>query len=155
MSDQFVLAINDRQTDVESVGGKGASLDRLMNAGLPVPPGFHITTKAYRRFVADNNLQPIIETALEGMDLTKPSVLEAAAQEIQSAFMAVSIPDDIARTIVTAYGDLSGTDPAVAVRSSATAEDLPEASFAGQQESYLNISGADYVLKATKKCWGS
>jgi phosphohistidine swiveling domain-containing protein len=155
MSVQIVLPLNDPQATLETVGGKGASLARLIEAGFPVPEGFHVTTKAYRRFVHENDLQPRIDTALQRVDEEKPSTLEAAAKTIHEAFMRATIPGDIASAIVGAYGDLTGTDPAVAVRSSATAEDLPQASFAGQQETYLNVSGADHVLDATKRCWSS
>jgi phosphoenolpyruvate synthase/pyruvate phosphate dikinase len=155
MSPQFILLLSDAQATLESVGGKGASLARLINAGFPVPEGFHITTEAYRRFVQENELQPLIDATLQQVDVEKPSTLENAAQAIRDAFKSATIPGDIASAIVGAYGDLSGTDPAVAVRSSATAEDLPEASFAGQQETYLNVSGADHVLEATLKCWSS
>lgn len=155
MTVQLVLALNDSRATLESAGGKGASLARLMNAGLPVPEGFHITTQAYRLFVDENDLQPIIEATLGQVNLEKPSTLEDASERIRKAFSVAPIPPDIASAIVGAYGDLSGREPAVAVRSSATAEDLPEASFAGQQESYLNVSGAENVLEATKKCWSS
>ena len=155
MSPQLILPLNDAQATLESVGGKGASLARLINAGFPVPEGFHITTEAYRRFVDENQLQPAIDAALQHVDVEKPSTLEGAARDIREAFNDATIPGDIASAIVGAYGDLSGTEPAVAVRSSATAEDLPQASFAGQQETYLNVSGAEHVLEATKKCWSS
>ena len=155
MSDQLVLSLNDLRADLETVGGKGASLARLLNAGLPVPDGFHITTTAYRRFVAENELQTIIDHALGRVDLDKPSTLEEASAQIRQAFLSAKIPADVAAAIVGAYGDLQGTKPPVAVRSSATAEDLPEASFAGQQESYLNVCGAENVLEASKKCWSS
>jgi phosphohistidine swiveling domain-containing protein len=155
MTEQIVILLNHPRATLETVGGKGASLARLLNAGFPVPDGFHITTEAYRRFVEDNDLRPQIQAALAGMDEVKPSTLERAAQSISTAFMGASIPEDIASEIVGAYGDLSGTNPAVAVRSSATAEDLPQASFAGQQETYLNVSGAGHLLEAVKKCWSS
>jgi phosphohistidine swiveling domain-containing protein len=155
MSVQIVLPLNDPQATLETVGGKGASLARLVEAGFPVPEGFHVTTEAYRKFVLANDLQPRIDAALQQVDAEKPSTLEEAANTIHEAFMGAAIPGDIASAIVGGYGDLAGTDPAVAVRSSATAEDLPQASFAGQQETYLNVSGADHVLEATKKCWSS
>ena len=138
MSNQWVLPLNDARATLNSVGGKGESLARLVNAGLPVPQGFHVTTQAYLHFIKANDLQAIIETTLTSIDLDNPSALESAAMRIQKAFMAVSMPDEISSAIMSAYGHLPGTNPAVAVRSSATAEDLPEASFAGQQESYLN-----------------
>jgi phosphoenolpyruvate synthase/pyruvate phosphate dikinase len=155
MTAQLVLPLQDSKATLENVGGKGASLARLMDADLPVPDGFHITTEAYRRFVNQNDLQTHIEASLQKIDPQKPSTLEDVAKDIHKAFLQATIPGDIASAIVGAYGDLSGTNPAVAVRSSATAEDLPEASFAGQQETYLNVSGAENVLKAAKKCWAS
>lgn len=155
MSRQFTFSLDAAGATLETVGGKGASLARLMKAGLPVPEGFHVTTDAYRLFVEENRLQAVIEDALAQADLEKPSTLEAAAKRIRVSFSEASIPNEVASAIVGAYGDLIGTDPAVAVRSSATAEDLPEASFAGQQETYLNVSGADNVLDAARKCWGS
>jgi pyruvate,water dikinase len=127
----------------------------LLSAGLPVPEGFHITTRAYNIFVEENHLHTTIDEALGQVDIEKPSTLESASEAIRSVFLAAPIPDDIARDIVGAYGDIAGENPPVAVRSSATAEDLPEASFAGQQESFLNVSGADHLLEATKKCWSS
>jgi phosphohistidine swiveling domain-containing protein len=155
MADPLVIPLDDRRASVETVGGKGASLARLLASGFSVPSGFHITTEAYRRFVQENDLQPRIQAALEEVDEAKPSTLENAAQAIHAAFMGAPIPEDIAGEIVGTYGDLSGTNPAVAVRSSATAEDLPEASFAGQQETFLNVSGAAPVLEAVRKCWAS
>jgi rifampicin phosphotransferase len=155
MSPTFVLPLNDIAADLETVGGKGMSLAKLANAGLPVPGGFHITTEAYRQFVHANNLGPGIITALQGVDVSKPSTLETASQAIRQLFTRGAIPGGLANAIVSAYGTLPGSNPAVAIRSSATAEDLPDASFAGQQDTYLNISGAEKVLEATKKCWGS
>ncbi|MGD8821478.1 MAG: PEP/pyruvate-binding domain-containing protein [Anaerolineales bacterium] len=155
MAPQFVLTLDHIGADLETVGGKGASLARLTRAGFPVPEGFHVTTEAYRQFVTANEIAARIEEALAQVDLQQPSTLEQASSSINIAFMDASIPEDIASAIVGAYGDLSGTNPAVAVRSSATAEDLPEASFAGQQESFLNVNGADLVLEAVKKCWSS
>jgi phosphohistidine swiveling domain-containing protein len=155
MTADMVILLNDPRAVLETVGGKGASLARLLNDGFPVPDGFHITTEAYRRFAGDNNLHSQIQAALAGVDETKPSTLEKAAKSIHSAFMEAVIPEDIASEIVGAYGDLSGANPSVAVRSSATAEDLPQASFAGQQETYLNVCGPGHLLEAVKKCWAS
>jgi phosphohistidine swiveling domain-containing protein len=155
MSLPYVLNLGDGQATLEAVGGKGASLARLSNADFPVPEGFHISTAAYRRFVDENSLQPIIEAALQAAKLNRPTTLEAASQSIRQAFMSARLPADISGAIAGAYADLSGQDPAVAVRSSATAEDLPQASFAGQQESYLNVRGAEQVLEAVQKCWAS
>jgi phosphoenolpyruvate synthase/pyruvate phosphate dikinase len=155
MKTNFILPLNDKNAAIESVGGKGNSLARMVNAGLPVPGGFFITTEAYKRFVSDNNLKARILEALEITDRSKPDTLEMASQVITGMFTSSLIPDEIAKEIVLAYAELPGSNPAVAVRSSATAEDLPEASFAGQQETYLNVHGDDAVLEATRKCWAS
>ena len=155
MKGQYVLTLSDTQADLGTVGGKGASLAKLVIAGLPVPGGFHLTTEAYRRFVDENAIQPGIEAALASLDASRPQALEAASQAITALFLQAAIPGEIANAIVSAYAALPGSNPAVAVRSSATAEDLPEASFAGQQETYLNVCGPDQVLEATRKCWAS
>lgn len=152
---KYILPLADNRATLAHVGGKGASLARLISAGLPVPEGFHVTTAAYRSVVAHNELQPDILSALGRVDFAQPSTLEGAAQEIQTLFAEAEIPPDVANNIVQAYAALPGSNPAVAVRSSATAEDLPEASFAGQQETYLNVSSPDELLEATKKCWAS
>jgi pyruvate,water dikinase len=152
---EYVLPLVDPGAKLENVGGKGASLARLVAAGLPVPDGFHVTTEAYRRFVTENDLRPIILTALESVDLSKPTSLETASQTIRAAFAEAHTPPDVAGAIAHTYADLAGRDPIVAVRSSATAEDLPQASFAGQQETYLNVRGAAAVLEAVKRCWAS
>jgi len=151
----YILPLSAPQADLETVGGKGMSLAKLVRAGLPVPGGYHVTTEAYRQFVTVNNLQVKIEAALRTADPALPATLETASQAIGSFFAYAEIPGDLANAIVNAYAILPGSNPAVAVRSSATAEDLPDASFAGQQETYLNITGADAVLEATKKCWAS
>lgn len=149
----FVLSLADRDATLENVGGKGMSLAKMLSAGLPVPGGFHVTTAAYRRFVAENGLQSQIMQALEGTSPADPDALEAASRRICGLFAAGDTPPEVAAAVLAAYAALS--DAAVAVRSSATAEDLPGASFAGQQETYLNIRGADAVLAAVKKCWAS
>jgi len=151
----YILPLSDPLADLETVGGKGMSLAKLIRAGLPVPGGFHVTTEAYRYFVAKNELQPGIEAALASVEVSQPQTLEAASREITMLFQAAPIPDEIANAIVQGYGALPSNNPAVAVRSSATAEDLPEASFAGQQDTYLNINSPEAVLQATRKCWAS
>jgi phosphohistidine swiveling domain-containing protein len=152
---EYVLPLETPEATLETVGGKGASLSRLVAAGLPVPDGFHITTAAYRRFVAENNLQSGVLAGLEAVDLSQPSALEAASETIRAMFAQAKTPPDVAGAVAQAYAELAGRDPIVAVRSSATAEDLPEASFAGQQETYLNVRGAAEVLEAVKRCWAS
>ena len=162
MTTNYVLSLADKQATMETIGGKGASLARLSAAGLPVPNGYHVTTEAYRRFVAENGLLPDILAALQTVDPAQPATLEAASARIHALFTASLIPTDLAEAIKAAYTDLTSQHSAlttqhsaVAVRSSATAEDLPEASFAGQQESFLNIHGAEAVLDAVKRCWAS
>ena len=152
---RYLLSLADNDADLNTVGGKGMSLARLARAGLPVPDGFHINTAAYRHFVQANGLQSGIVTAMAGVDVTRPATAEAAAATIRQLFAAATIPADLADAISAAYAALPTMDQAVAVRSSATAEDLPEASFAGQQETFLNVSGAPAVLAATQKCWAS
>ncbi len=151
----LVLALDDAGATLEQVGGKGASLARLAAAGLPVPPGFHITTAAYRRFVTEQGLQEQILAAVSAVTADHPATLEEASQQIGKLFADGVMPDDVAEAIRQAYAELGGDDLPVAVRSSATAEDLPEMSFAGQQETYLNMHGAAMVLEAVKRCWAS
>ncbi|WNV88510.1 PEP/pyruvate-binding domain-containing protein [Umezawaea sp. Da 62-37] len=134
-----VLAMADLAADLAAVGGKGESLAKLTAAGLPVPPGFHVTTAAYREFLAANHL-----TA---------AVVGASEREVADLFAAAPLPPDVATAVADAYADLGGG--AVAVRSSATAEDLPDASFAGQQDTFLDVSGTSEVLDAVKRCWAS
>jgi pyruvate,water dikinase len=151
----FVLPLSDASAGLSQVGGKGASLARMAAAGLPVPSGFHITTAAYRRFVEENGLQGQILAAVSTVTPDQPATLAEAARQIEGLFAQSAIPDDIAEAIRRAYAELGGDDLPVAVRSSATAEDLPEMSFAGQQETYLNMHGEAMVLDAVKRCWAS
>jgi pyruvate,water dikinase len=151
----FILPLDGPAATLDQVGGKGASLARLAAAGLPVPPGFHITTHAYRRFVDENSLADAILAAAARARADDPSTLDEASAQIQALFMQGSIPADLAALIGRAYAELAGDKAAVAVRSSATAEDLPGMSFAGQQETYLNVRGGDNVLAAVRRCWAS
>lgn len=164
----LVLALDDAAATLEQVGGKGASLARMAAAGLPVPSGFHITTAAYRCFVSEHGLQEQILAAVSAVTVDQPATLEEASRQIGSLFAQSAMPDAIAGAIRQAYKEFptmnrvptmnrgtTGGDLPVAVRSSATAEDLPELSFAGQQETYLNMHGAAMVLDAVKRCWAS
>ncbi|WP_214367862.1 PEP/pyruvate-binding domain-containing protein [Pseudonocardia sp. H11422] len=125
------------------VGGKAANLGELLGAGFDVPGGFCVTTAAYAR-VAD----------AAGLDAVLAAPGEPAAERIRERLLATPVPTGIAGAVITAYAGL-GRDVPVAVRSSATAEDLPDASFAGQQDTYLNVVGADAVLDAVRRCWAS
>lgn len=155
-----LLSLSDTRAALASIGGKGLSLAKLAQAGFPIPNGFHITTDAYCAFIESNGLQPRILALLKDVDPALPSALETASISISRLFAESKIPTDIASVITEAYTDLTRqakieNRKSVAVRSSATAEDLPEASFAGQQETYLNIRGEDQLLDAVKKCWAS
>ncbi|MEZ4638918.1 MAG: PEP/pyruvate-binding domain-containing protein [Caldilineaceae bacterium] len=138
-------------SDLASAGGKGANLGALTQSDFPVPPGFVITTEAYRRFADQNQLRPHIMTPASD-DATQ---LEAASAQIRRRFEEATIPTDLADGITAAYHRLIQDNTAVAVRSSATAEDLPGASFAGQQETVLNVRGDAALLDAVKVCWAS
>ena len=135
--------------DLATVGGRALNLGRLLRAGLPVPPGFCVTTAAYRRVVGDRLSASIV--ALSG---PSASAMDQRAEQLRQIVLAAPVPDDLAAAITAAYHAL-GDDVAVAVRSSATAEDLPGASFAGQQDTYLNVVGITAVLDATRRCWAS
>ena len=157
----YVLNLSANEATLEIAGGKGLSLARLSRAGLPVPGGFHITTEAYRRFISENDIQPRLLQAFKEVDLSDPVALEPVAQHIMGLFAGGQIPTEVARVISKAYFELCNAQSSiekqkyVAVRSSATAEDLPEASFAGQQDTFLNIRGEQAVLDAVKRCWAS
>ena len=153
MSSLWILPLNSEMAALALCGGKGANLARLARTGLPVPGGFLITTEAYRQFVVENNLQPAILAALAQVDDAQPVVLDAASRTIRDLFSQASIPPEIANAITQAY--LALNLQSVAVRSSATAEDLPDMSFAGQQDTYLNVQGEAAVLEAVVKCWSS
>ena len=147
-SQPLLLPLSDRDATLDLVGGKGASLASTSAAGFPVPPGFHVTTAAYRGFLSENQLEAVVQRALQDHS---NSALAALRESISSA----PIGDELAAELRLAYEALSGVDPAVAVRSSATAEDLPDASFAGQQDTLLNVRGIDGLLPAIRQCWAS
>jgi pyruvate,water dikinase len=149
--------------DVPSVGGKNASLGEMIrnlrSEGIRVPGGFATTAAAYRAFLAANDLGPRIRELLAELEVRHEESLAPTGAAVRALFAAARWPAPVERAIREAYAELArrtGTDaPDVAVRSSATAEDLPEASFAGQQDSYLDVSGADAVLEACRRCYAS
>lgn len=155
MRTPLVLPIDADGATLDQVGGKGASLAKLAAAGVPVPAGFHLTTEAYRRFIAANNLEADIIDIVSEVSADDPAGLEHAAAAINALFECGTIPDDIILAIHQDYLNLGKGEPAVAVRSSATAEDLPELSFAGQQETFLNVRGEAALQKAVRRCWAS
>ncbi|MFC4536588.1 PEP/pyruvate-binding domain-containing protein [Sphaerisporangium dianthi] len=130
------------------VGGKGANLGVLTRAGLPVPPGLCLTTWAYRRVTESAGLAEVLD-ALAGTAPGDTATLTELAGRARAAVLAAPVPDDIAQAVRRT------ADEPVAVRSSATAEDLPDASFAGQQDTYLNVVGPEAVLDAVRRCWAS
>jgi pyruvate,water dikinase len=148
-------------SDIPLVGGKNASLGemyvKLVPKGIRVPNGFAVTTAAYWEFLTARGLDAFIKKTLSGLDTTDVATLAAAGAAIRATILKAALPDALQREIISAYGVLCGTrtDLAVAVRSSATAEDLPDASFAGQQETYLNVQGGEELLLAVKQCIAS
>ncbi|CAG1016996.1 pyruvate, water dikinase [Anaerolineales bacterium] len=143
------------QTDLPIAGGKGANLGALLQAGLPVPGGFVVTIAGYRAFVAANNLDVELHRILESIQMDDPASLESGSEQIRACFRSGQIPSALADEIRRAYLTLHNQPQAVAVRSSATAEDLPDLSFAGQQDTYLNILGEEALLEAVIRCWAS
>ncbi|MDW3178409.1 MAG: PEP/pyruvate-binding domain-containing protein [Acidimicrobiia bacterium] len=141
------------------VGGKNASLGEMMMAELPVPPGFAITTVAYEQLWSNDALVHDINELLRSIDHDDYAANREISDQIRSKIEAVPVPDDVVADVRSAYAALCehcGVDDLpVAVRSSATAEDLPDASFAGQQDTYLWIQGADSVIEHVRRCWSS
>ena len=160
----LVLRLDEDTATLERAGGKGASLARMTAAGLPVPPGFILTTEAYRRFLDTNGLQAATDAILATHTEAIPESWDQIAAAIQAGFDRATVPDDVVEAALEAYATL--TDAAadetpgslglpVAVRSSATAEDLPGASFAGQHETFLNVQQSTQLLDAIRACWAS
>ncbi|KKT39940.1 phosphoenolpyruvate synthase [Candidatus Collierbacteria bacterium RIFOXYB2_FULL_46_14] len=154
----LVLPFNKiRKEDIPLVGGKGANLGEMYNYGIPVPNGFVITAQAYQYVIDHNALQPVIREIIRQIEVTNQTELEKASVKIQRLINTADIPLELTSEIFSRYESLKPGEknPLVAVRSSATAEDLPDASFAGQQESYLDIKGESNVLQAVRKAWAS
>ncbi|RLG59822.1 MAG: phosphoenolpyruvate synthase [Candidatus Hydrothermarchaeota archaeon] len=151
-----IVWFNDlSKEDVGLAGGKGANLGELVRAGLPVPEGFVVTSKAYKRFLKDSGLWDKISKILENTDVDKTRELQEASKKIRELIINTPMPEDLKAGIREYYQRLADGEEFVAIRSSATAEDLPGASFAGQQETYLNIKGAESVVEHVQKCWSS
>src|SRR6266581_2797322 len=153
--DDLVLPLHSQKASLATVGGKEANLSQLVRAGFPVPTGFLVSTAAYRAFVQDNDLQQQIVAKARSSAATD---VEAVSAAIRQLFERANIPSTVAAAIQQAYAALGPAGKALvplAVRSSATAEDLPGASFADQQETYLNVRGEQALLQAVKRCWAS
>lgn len=150
-----------RNTDVNLVGGKNASLGEMIHAGLPVPFGFAVTAHSYERYIVERKLSEQIYKIIEETvtNPNDPKQYDTASKRIRELMEKTPMPEDIEAAIKLAYADLNKRfalkDTFVAVRSSATAEDLPDASFAGQQETYLNVKGPDELIQKVIKCWSS
>lgn len=148
-----------KKDDVAIAGGKGANLGELTQAGIPVPPGFVVTAATYDKFIKETGIFDEIMGILDAIDVNNNKQLQDASVRIKKIIMDSYMPDDIRTIILEAYNALceriGKEDAFVAIRSSATAEDLPEASFAGQQDTFLNIKGTKDVLDYVQKCWAS
>lgn len=156
---RFICSLESADVTVHLAGGKGVNLSRLRRAGFPVPPGFIVTTEAYIAFVRASGLADPIARFVAASSDRDTAAVEEASTEIRRRFARARVPSGIARAIETAYQALAAEQPkasspesnaglAVAVRSSATAEDSPLASFAGQHETYLNVRGTNALLEA-------
>jgi pyruvate, water dikinase len=160
-SDAIVVWLeNVRKDDVHIVGGKCANLGELTAKGVTVPPGFAVTADAFRRFLEETKIGEVIQKTLTSADGPRdPKQYEEASEEIRKIIESAPMPSDIANEVRSAYRDLerktSNPQVKVAVRSSATSEDLPDASFAGQQDTYLNVKGEEQLVHYVQKCWSS
>ncbi len=145
------------RSDVRRVGGKGANLGELTATGLPVPPGFVVSASAYAAFCDGSGLRSQVAERLAAIDVEDTDQLDRAAAEIRSMIETERLPEWLEDAICEAYANLGGSEPnvAVAVRSSATAEDTASASFAGMNETLLNVRGTIFLLDAVRECWSS
>jgi len=144
-----------RKEDIAAVGGKGASLGEMSSMGLPVPGGFVVTSRAFRHFLIETGIEQPLFSNLENLNVDDNNALEQASKKARALVMKAKMPASLKERIRESYQKLNGGGMVVAVRSSATAEDLPDASFAGQQETFLNIKGEKNLLDAVQKCWAS
>ena len=156
--DKLTIFFNEiDKHDISQVGGKGANLGEMTKAGFPVPFGFAVTVASYDIFLEENNLRSEIRDILKGLDRNNAEDLMRASQRIERRILNRKVPESVAFDVIKSYRKLSGgfKKALVAVRSSATAEDLPGASFAGQHATLLNIKGEASLLEAIKECWAS
>jgi pyruvate, water dikinase len=174
---KFVLWFKEvDKSDIPLVGGKGANLGEMINNRIPIPDGFIVTANAYYQFIEENKLKPKIREILTGIDVENPVKLHSASIAVKKLIIKSQINDSLANLIIKYYQELhqelnknrklslrkkllskisDNNHELVAVRSSATAEDLPDASFAGQQATFLNIKGEAALLDAIRECWAS
>ncbi|MCK4976237.1 MAG: PEP/pyruvate-binding domain-containing protein, partial [Anaerolineales bacterium] len=149
----MILPLNTKNARLDNVGGKAANLSRLARAGFSVPDGFFVTTQAYHDYLQANYLEDRIQSRLENIRADNPTSLQKASDEIRGWFSEGDLSFELVTDLKQAYSGIK--EAPVAVRSSATAEDLPEMSFAGQHDTYLNIIGEGALLKAVVDCWSS
>ncbi len=155
MSDKLIVWFDEiGRQDVPLAGGKGANLGDMVRAGMPVPPGFVITAPAYRLLIEQAGLAAQIDGLLCGLDRNACEAVQSIEPRIRELFVHIPIPGELEQAIVSSYRQLGDNEP-VAVRSSATAEDLAGASFAGQQDTILNVVGEEELLQALRRCWSS
>ena len=153
-SQKAVVWFNEvSKKDIPLVGGKGANLGEMTNAGIPVPPGFIVTADAYSSFIQKTGLDSKIRQLLEPLDVDNSKQLQDVSTKVKELVFKAPMPPEIAAAIRDAYRKMG--KGLVAVRSSATAEDLPEASFAGQQRTFLNVQGEGEAISAVQGCWAS
>ncbi|MGW5973393.1 PEP/pyruvate-binding domain-containing protein [Streptomyces sp. NPDC055186] len=158
MNDSIVFFDSGHAPALELLGGKCASLVSMTTAGMPVPPGFAVTTAAFDRFVDGSGLREEIQAALAEIDPDDVACVDRVSARIRAAIESRDVPDDMHGMLRDAYDTLMARFPdevPVAVRSSATAEDLPDASFAGQQDTYLWLTGYPAVSEHVRRCWAS
>lgn len=166
MDHEYIIELTKiRKNDIRKAGGKGANLGEMIEIGIPVPPGFVVTTASYDRLIQINNLDDKIQQIIASTDVDDTSELLRASRKIKELVLSCTMPPEIKSKIMEAYQNLSRHDDVqvgsrtdlaiVAVRSSATAEDLPSASFAGQQATFLNIKGEKNLVESITKCWAS
>jgi len=149
----LIIPLDSQIAQLNNAGGKGANLSKLLRAGFPVPPGFIITTAAYQKFVRLKNITGEIALLTRTIDPKDSQQLDDISRQIRGLFENKQVAPATKKQIISAYGDLD--TGSVAVRSSATAEDLPGISFAGQQDSFLNITNPKDLLEAVISCWSS
>jgi len=151
----MALPFSDPNATLDLVGGKGALLAQITQAGLPVPGGFCVTTESYRRFLEENGLQDRMLHAISSASLERMETIAEASSDIERWFADGVMPVEVVRSVRGLYAGLGGETVAVAVRSSASIEDLPGFSSAGQLETFLNVQGETELLEAIKRCWAS
>lgn len=172
MRNKYILWFDEvSKTDIPLVGGKGANLGEMTGAHFPIPYGFVVTAQAYFHFIEVSGIRGEMQAHLASLDHTDPESLHRVASRVQEIIMGAEVPSNLVDAIISHYDAIHSREkrkstvlralrsvyspPLVAVRSSATAEDLPDASFAGQQETYLNVQGPADVVKHVKMCWAS